>query len=1138
MIWRPALAIAAALQTPPAPPVQRPPSPAQATIAPTVEAAVDSTLRAAVERFFETQQREDSAGYMALWSQSATGAGAASQGTTRPTLAQLQFVFDSGDDIFSDVRITAVTPSGSQVRVRVEARRERTVPSRFPDVPPRTFSSTMQIALAYEREGGEWRLLREGPAADDLAVAMLEAPSDEARDALLAAEPNLGGLPLVFAAGRLGTAAAVRQDYRRALIVFTEMARLARRFGHPKEEGEALQSAANALYYLRRFPEALAAFERRLAIERARADPAGIGAALTGIATIRYSLAEYTEALARYREAIEIFERMEDVAGLSTTTLSIGNIGYLQGDFAASIAAYRRSFELSRSLSHADGEALALEGLGRVYTAQGDYGGALAALDRVLNDPRLAAHVLRLASAAQQVGDVHLRLGNLDAAKQHYEASRLRFETLKDLPSVGQVLQSSALVELVAGRFATAEALYTQAASTCLDASDKDCAARATAGLGYARLAQGKYRESVLSYRAAVQAFETLGAREGAGRASVGLAQALTGAGDLTGAIAAATDARHAALVLDNDDLMWRALTAEARAVRRAGDGERAMGVAGAAVSVVETMQAELLDTPGASVPAEAGAALTIHAVLQAERGDATGAFATSEKLRVLEVRAGLATNERDIARGMTPEERDQERALAAQQSTLRLRLAREKGLPKQDAGRIAAIEAALAEATAVRRPWIDGLYARLPDLRDWRGLWPPPDAAAAAPLLDQDGALLVSIVMDEEALLVITAARQPTAEGQTVVGLAAHVTDVPRRVVADRIASVQQLPALSDLAAWRTAAAALTSLLPQAVRDRMTQASRLMVIPHDSWWRVPFAALPSGDGAIIDHATVALGGSLYSLLRSHGSSPVRLQGSSDVRSDGSSDNRPGPLVAFGAPQLTAARLAALHQMAPAWAIRTAEAVAGEMRVVAGQDLAILVTGEAATERAARERAPRAAVLHLATPFRINAASPLFSPLLFATSPPPSAATPAAASATAAIAAPITAASAQIAPARAALAPENDGTLELREIANLELSAGLAVLSDGVATSMRDGAAAIDVLQWGWLAAGVPTLVITRWNAPVAAATEQLLAALHQRVQQGEEVGVALRKAQLALRTTAATAAPVHWAGWMTLGSR
>ena len=74
-------------------------------------------------------------------------------------------------------------------------------------------------------------------------------------------------------------------------------------------------------------------------------------------------------------------------------------------------------------------------------------------------------------------------------------------------------------------------------------------------------------------------------------------------------------------------------------------------------------------------------------------------------------------------------------------------------------------------------------------------------------------------------------------------------------------------------------------------------------------------------------------------------------------------------------------------------------------------------------------------------------------------------------------------------------------------------------------------------MQWGWLAAGVPTMLIARWSAPPES-RDRLLGEFHKRLRAGEPVGDAWAAAQHLIRSTPETAAPVHWAGWMLLGAR
>jgi CHAT domain-containing protein len=609
-------------------------------------------------------------------------------------------------------------------------------------------------------------------------------------------------------------------------------------------------------------------------------------------------------------------------------------------------------------------------------------------------------------------------------------------------------------------------------------------------------------------------------------RSEVGLSQALVGAGDFAAAIEAATRARHIAIALGSDDMLWRALTAEARAVRKIGDVPRALGVARASVAVLDRLQAEALDKPGSSLTAEAAGALATFAVLQAESGQAAGAFATSERLRTIEIRAGLATNERDIARGMTEEERAEERTLAAAVLTRLAQVTRERTLPKPDAARVATLDAAVAEARTARREWMRRLFERLPALQTWRGLGAPRLVVDAAPLLTGPAELVVSFVLDDDDLLAMTIARQETEAGVTpALEIEAHVTHVNRRHVNASVLAIQQAAALNDANAWKTAMSEVVALLPPALQSRLAAASKVTILPHDVLWRVPFEALPLQDRLLGDRTSVSIAGSL----------------DSTIRGAAIASRQTGPrLLAVGAPQLVPGRLARYKQVAPGWNLRGAESADPELSAVSSAYDAALVTTLSramATETAVREQLTAQAV-HVAAPFRINAASPLFSSMLLSTMPPPegAAAEPSPSAAPGAGSTP----AAQPGAGSASLPPRpelasNDGALELREVMNLDSGARIVVFSDGAATSMRDGASAADVLQWGWLAAGVPSLLVARWSAPPTTGPT-LLAEFHKQIASGARPADALRAAQALIRSSANTAAPIYWAGWMLLG--
>jgi tetratricopeptide (TPR) repeat protein len=1034
----------------------------------------DPALRATVERFFSTQEAEDLEGYLSLWSKTAQ----------RPQPAQLKFIFDSGDDTYSAITIVSARPIGDRVRVRVSATRERVSAPRVPGGSPFRSRVTSDWALVFVREGDEWKLVREGPAVDALAESLLEAATPDERDQLLTAEPDLVTDALVMALSRRAGQAAQMSAYPAAQAGFERMRDIARRIGNQKLEGEALQNLANALYFQRNLQGALDAYEQRLAIERSREDENGIASALLGVATVRYTFAEYAAALTSYREALAIQERLGDEGVIATTLISTGNVLYVQGDFPGAIADYTRSRDICRRTLNTAGEADALEGMGRVFLAQGDYAAALDAFAGVLAEAKARNHRRDQGTALLSIGDVHFRLGNLDSARSTLNESRLHFEAVKDLANAGRAWQAIALTDLVASRFGPAEDGYRKSSGICSTADDAECVSSATVGLAFAQTQQDKFEEAIASYKKAIEAFAVLKRREQGARAEVGLSQAFAGSGSHMAAADAAIRARREAEALANDDVLWRALVAEATALRSLREGAKAMAAAEAAVTAVDRLLETAKVRPSAPVARDAASAFAMLALLQAEAGDAAAAFESAERMRAFDLRVILAPMERDINRGMTDAEREEERALATELVSLHAQATRERGLPRPDAARIARLEKSIAVATATRTAQQQRLFDRLPDLRIWRGLMPPASRTDIAALVPDANTALVQFVVGDRMLMYLVARRDESG-----VRFTSHFESASRRVLAGRVSKLMQPSTLKDSAAWTLAAAELVPGLAAVFGG----VERLIVIPHEVLWRVPFEALPVERGYLADTTTVVYAPSVTALVKTppQASTPVAAAEQSTA-----ADRK--LLVTVAAPELAPAVVERTAQTAPGWALRTAERAGQEVKTIlaaADAERALLIEGTGATEAALRERLPSADVIHLAGPFRINGASPLFSPLL--------------------------------------LAPQSgaDGALEVREIMNLELTARAAVVSDGAAMSMWDAADEVPAVAWAWRAAGVPAVLLSRWAADDKP-SDELLADLHRQLRTGP-ADAALRAAGTKVRSRDATAAPFFWAGWV-----
>ena len=656
------------------------------------------------------------------------------------------------------------------------------------------------------------------------------------------------------------------------------------------------------------------------------------------------------------------------------------------------------------------------------------------------------------------------------SARAALAESRAHFEAVKDLAYIGRALQALALVDLVASRFTLAEDEYRKSSDSCRAAGDEECVAGAVAGLAFAQTAQEKFADGIASYKKAIEAFTALKRVEQAARAEIGLSRALTQSGAHAAALAAASHARQEAEKLVNDDVLWRAHVAEAEALRRLRERPKALAAASGAVAAVDRLLEVARIRPSAPVARDSSSAFAMLALLQAEDGDAASAFESAERMRAHDLRVLLAPGERDISRGMSDVERDEERTLSGELVSLHAQLSRERGLPKPDAARIARLEKAVTEAGAKRAAQQQALFesaARATNLAGLDGTCEPRRRRCAAAGRVHHPRGVRRRRRD--------AARRPRAARRrrdslldpVRTGLAAHHGRAGSEAAATRHAAES-----GGLACGSARAGARSGgrLRVSDARDRHPARGALA--------RAVRGACRRETGYLADTTTIVYAPSVTALVRTP-PPPAPARFVAAARGRRGTGARAGHARRDRPHRAQTGRYAAEP---------LAEQEANTIASGAEAGRAHVLAGAAATEAALREHLPQADAIHLGAPFRVNGASPLFSPVLLAPD------------------------------------PANDGALEAREVMNLDLHASVAVLADGASMTMRDAADEVGAVGWAWRAAGVPAIVLPRWAGDDAASTT-LLATLHERLRAGDAPDIALQAARAKVRAAGRRAA-------------
>ena len=328
---------------------------------------------------------------------------------------------------------------------------------------------------------------------------------------------------------------------------------------------------------------------------------------------------------------------------------------------------------------------------------------------------------------------------------------------------------------------------------------------------------------------------------------------------------------------------------------------------------------------------------------------------------------------------------------------------------------------------------------------------------------------------------------------------VAATLVPFKRRDLAEKIEQAMQPGVLEDVVDWRKKAIPIATALIDPLAGRLRDRDRVVVVPDDLLWKVPFEALPVAEGTLSSQLRVTYATSLATLA-------VQRRAAGLATPSAMTPAATPPVVAggiAGAPSIPVAIRAQVALTSQGWKEPDAQAslaAAGEIAKAYG-DAATVKTAADASEAAVRALLETSDVVHVLAPLQMSGPTPLFSSLLLA---------------------------------GAATSPDNDGRWEARDWFNLNGRARVLVIPDASTFGAPGVAGAMDVFAWAAAAANVSSLVIGRWPAE-GFSQDAFLGLLHAQLAKGVPIGDAWRAATLSAREKAG-AAPAGWAGLRLLG--
>ena len=524
-----------------------------------------------------------------------------------------------------------------------------------------------------------------------------------------------------------------------------------------------------------------------------------------------------------------------------------------------------------------------------------------------------------------------------------------------------------------------------------------------------------------------------------------------------------------------------RALTAAAQAYQALGDRRRAIALIDEAIAIRERLNEQVSGSAEQHArSSEATAAVyELRGELAIESGEVAAALAAIERGRGRVLLEGSATAVTDAA----AEEADR----------------REESRYKQT---VADLMAQTARAPGERER--AALQVRMDgarnDYQSFLDAWHDRSAKRAAVVRRIDAETLAETVrrlppamtaveyVVRDRRLHIFVARQVRGEAR----IRHFAVKVTRAILGERAGQLAHMMGTGDLR-YRAAAAELFELLIAPIEHELRGAEVLCIVPDESLWCVPFAALLDERGRfLVERAAIVYAPSL-TVYREIASRRPRAA-------------RAPRVLAVADPAVERAAAAELKIFYPG---ESFGALAGAEReghaLCAVYDACQVLDRAKATEARIKKELGTQTIVHFATHGIFDDRNPMYSRLVL----------------------------------RRGDDPEEDGSLEAWEIARLRLRADLVVLSAcDTARGKIGGGEGVVGMVWSFFVAGARSTVATQWRIETKSAAD-LMIAFHGALRAAPEPlakARALRAAQLRILGNPATRHPFYWAGFVLFG--
>lgn len=470
-----------------------------------VYGADEAALRSATVQYFAAYAKEDLDGLMRLWSAKAPEAEARKRA--------FQELFAAYEQIEArSVVVKKITPEGEQARVRVALETAARETKTGQPAKGAGFGKTNRV-LRFINEDGTWKVWNEGSAEEELAKALVDAKTEEARASLLTAEPELVTVELRKALNAVGEQHRRRGDYTQALVAFNLMRKVAEQLNDQPGVAHALNGIGTVHYYQGDYALASEHYEQSLKLSEGLSDQLMMARTFNNLGVLYSDQGDNRRALEFFQKSLALAETLGAKLGIATNLQNIGNVHRKQANYELSVQYYRKALELDEGLKDREGIAGALNNIGLAYSQQGNYAQALEYYQKALAIKEELGRKDAIASTLTNMGIAHSYLNNYEMALQYYKKSLTLDEEAGSKRGVASTLNTIALVYNMQRNYPLALEHAERAVKQARELGNLDVVWQALTTAGQARLGLERFDEARQAFAESIKTIERLRAQ-------------------------------------------------------------------------------------------------------------------------------------------------------------------------------------------------------------------------------------------------------------------------------------------------------------------------------------------------------------------------------------------------------------------------------------------------------------------------------------------------------------------------------------------------------------------------------------------------------------------------------------------------